>query len=92
MTSVRGYCNSVPFSGWDLGSSGGMTTAAATLSSVSRIPGHIARRWVVERTHSWINRFRKLLVSFEKKEESYLALLSLAAAMICWRQTISIYG
>jgi transposase len=60
--------------------------------SKSRIPGHIARRWVVERTHSWFNRFRKLLVSFEKKEESYLALLSLAAAMICWRQTISIYG
>jgi putative transposase len=60
--------------------------------SKSRIPGYIARRWVVERTHSWINRFRKLLVSFEKKEESYLALLSLAAAMICWRQTISIYG
>jgi transposase len=57
-----------------------------------RSPGHIARRWVVERTHSWFNRFRKLLVSFEKKEESYLALLSLAAAMICWRQTISIYG
>jgi hypothetical protein len=32
------------------------------------------------------------LVSFEKTQESYLALLSLAAAMICWRQTISIYG
>lgn len=55
-------------------------------------PGHKARRWVVERTHSWFNRFRKLLVSFEKTEASYLALLSLAAAMICWRQTISIYG
>jgi putative transposase len=55
-------------------------------------PDHKARRWVVERTHSWFNRFRKLLVSFEKTQESYLALLSLAAAMICWRQTISIYG
>jgi putative transposase len=55
-------------------------------------PGFKARRWVVERTHSWLNRFRKLLVSFEKKEESYLALLSLAAAMICWRQTIAIHG
>ena len=50
------------------------------------------RRWVVERTLSWFNRFRKLLVSFEKTEESYIALLSLAAALICWRQTISIYG
>lgn len=53
---------------------------------------HQARRWVVERTHSWLNRFRKLLVSFEKSEASYLALLFLAAALICWRQTITIYG
>ncbi len=50
------------------------------------------RRWVVERTHSWINRFRKLLVSFEKSKESFVALLSLAAALICWRQSIFIYG
>lgn len=55
-------------------------------------PEHKARRWVVERTHSWLNRFRKLLVSFEKTEASYLGLLSLAAAMICWRQTTVIYG
>ena len=55
-------------------------------------PGWKARRWVVERTHSWLNRFRKLLVSFEKTEASYVALLSLAAALICWRQTMSIYG
>lgn len=55
-------------------------------------PSHKARRWVVERTHSWFNRFRKLLVSFEKTEASYNALLSLAAALICWRKTVSIYG
>jgi putative transposase len=55
-------------------------------------PEHEARRWVVERTHSWLNRFRKLLVSFEKTEASYLALLFLAAALICWRQSVSIYG
>ena len=55
-------------------------------------PGYRARRWVVERTHSWLNRFRKLLVSFEKTEASYLGLLSLAVALICWRQTITIYG
>ena len=56
------------------------------------VPGYKARRWVVERTHSWLNRYRKVLVSFEKTEESYLALLTLAAAMICWRQTIIICG
>ena len=55
-------------------------------------PGWKARRWVVERSHSWFNRYRKLLVSFEKTEASYVALLSLAAALICWRQTITIYG
>jgi hypothetical protein len=31
-------------------------------------------------------------VSFEKTEEGYVALLALAAGMICWRQTIIIYG
>lgn len=55
-------------------------------------PGFRARRWVVERAHSWLNRFRKLLVSFEKTRESFEALLALASALICWRQTISIYG
>ncbi len=57
-----------------------------------RYPDSKPRRWVVERTHSWLNRYRKLLVSFEKTEASYTGLLQLAAALICWRQTISIYG
>jgi putative transposase len=57
-----------------------------------RYPDSKPRRWVVERTHSWLNRYRKLLVSFEKTEASYTALLQLAAALICWRQTIAIYG
>lgn len=43
------------------------------------------RRWVVERTHSWFNAYRKILISFEKLTASYLALLSLAAGLICWR-------
>jgi transposase len=44
-----------------------------------------ARRWVVERSHSWFNRFRKLLVRYEKKEANYLALAHCAAAIICFR-------
>lgn len=55
-------------------------------------PQREAKRGMVERTHSWLNRFRKLLVGFEKTKASYTALLSLAAALICWRQSISIYG
>jgi transposase len=50
------------------------------------------RRWVVEATHSWLNRFRKLLVRYEKLADSYEALLHLAAAIICWRKVAAIYG
>jgi transposase len=50
------------------------------------------RRWVVEGTHSWLNRFRELLVRYEKLVESYEALVCLAAAIICWRKIVAIYG
>lgn len=44
-----------------------------------------ARRWVVERTHSWMNNYRKLRVRYEKKAANFEALLQLAIAIICWR-------
>lgn len=57
-----------------------------------RHPHGRARRWVVERTHSWLNRFRKLLVRFEKTAASYEGLLQLACALIAYRQVIPICG
>ena len=45
-----------------------------------------ARRWVVERTHSWLNRFRRILIRWEKKADSYLALLHLACAVITYQR------
>jgi transposase len=48
--------------------------------------GYQPRRWIVELTHSWINRFRKLLVRYEKKACTYEALVHLACAIICWRK------
>ncbi|MDN3512253.1 MAG: transposase [Candidatus Jettenia sp.] len=56
------------------------------------IPGYKPRRWIVEVAHSWFNRFRKLLVRYEKLSETYEALLHLAAAIICWRKIGVIYG
>ena len=56
-----------------------------------RNPGHKARRWVVEACHSWLNRFRKLLVRYEKKDSNYLALLHFACAIIVWRQIIPVH-
>jgi len=43
-------------------------------------PRFKARRWVVERTHSWSNRFRRLLIRWEKRADNYLALLHLSFA------------
>ena len=47
-----------------------------------RHPHAKARRWVVERAHSWLNRFRRLLVRWEKKALNYEAMLHFACATI----------
>ena len=49
---------------------------------------HPARRWVVERTNSWHNRFRKLFTRYEKKEENYLGLVQLVNSLIVYRRLI----
>jgi putative transposase len=47
-----------------------------------------ARRWVVERTNSWQNKFRKLFTRYEKKDENYLTLVKLANSIIIYRRII----
>ena len=44
-----------------------------------------ARRWVVERTHSWMNRFRRILIRWEKKVENYFGMLHFDCAWITYR-------
>ena len=44
------------------------------------------RRWVVERTNAWHNRFRALLVRWERIAAHYLGLLHLACAIIAFQQ------
>jgi transposase len=44
------------------------------------------RRWVVERTNSWHNRFRGILVRWERKAVNYLALVQLACGLIAYQQ------
>ena len=44
-----------------------------------------ARRWVVERAHSWMNRFRRILIRWEKRPDTYAAMLHLACALITWK-------
>ena len=53
--------------------------------AIKRHAGFKARRWVVERTASWMNRFRRILVRWEKKAVNYLGLLHLVCAVITFR-------
>jgi transposase len=55
-------------------------------------PEFRCRRWIVEVAHSWFNRFRKLLVRYEKLTNTYEALLHMAAAIIAFRKVGVIYG
>jgi transposase len=42
-------------------------------------------RWVVERTLSWLNRFRRLKVRYERHADIHEAFETLACALICYR-------
>ena len=73
----------------------GFTAHISTRSAAARVrkrpAGGKARRWVVERSHSWLNRFRRLLIRWEKKAENYLGFLHFACALIAFR-TAGLFG
>lgn len=48
-------------------------------------PGGQARRWKVERTHAWHDRFRRLVVNWEQTLTSRYAFICLANALIAYR-------
>jgi putative transposase len=48
----------------------------------------VPRRWVVERTNSWHNRFRGLLVRWERQAANYHSLVQLACALIIFQQLV----
>jgi transposase len=53
-----------------------------------KYPSAKNKRWVVERTNSWHNRFRKLFTRYEKKAENYLGLVHLSCSIIIYRKII----
>ena len=53
--------------------------------AIKKEAGFKARRWVVERTHGWLNRFRRILVRWDKSPENYIAFLHFACALIALR-------
>jgi IS5 family transposase len=48
-------------------------------------------RWVVERTHSWMNRFRRLKIRYERRADIHLAFLHLGCALICWHFLVNLF-
>ena len=53
--------------------------------ALKRQAGFKARRWVVERTQRWMNRFRRVLIRWDKQADNYLAFLHFACALIAFR-------
>ena len=43
------------------------------------------KRWVVERTISWLHSFRRLRIRWERRDDIHMAFLTLAACIICLR-------
>jgi transposase len=53
-------------------------------------PDYKARRWVVEAFFSWLKRYRKVHVRYEKTLLSYLGLVTLACALIVLKKALVI--
>jgi len=60
-------------------------TRGEEAQAIKREAGFKARRWVVERTHSGMNRFRRILIRWEKRADTYLAMLHLTLGITTWR-------
>ena len=45
-----------------------------------------ARRWAVERTVSWLSKYRALLARYQEKAANYLGLLQFACVLIWFKQ------
>lgn len=73
------------FLGSDCGGAARLHLACARASQEAQ--QHNQRRHrIVEVAHSWFNRFRKLLMLYQNRERSFMALTRLAAAIIVFRK------
>lgn len=46
------------------------------------------RRWVIERTMSWLSGYRRLSPRYERDPRNYLVFLGLAAALCCYKRLV----
>lgn len=55
----------------------------ASLDSSQRLGRH---RWIVERTHAWMARLRRLTIRYERRDPIHLAFTLLGCALVCLNQ------
>lgn len=67
---------------WLWGKRIGVRIARKGIESSERL----GRRWVIERTMSWLNGYRRLNHRYERDPRNYLAFLGLAAAICCHKR------
>ncbi len=79
----RGYVLHIPYK-----RKRGEKEIKVTTQDCSNRKKHSPKRWVVERTNSWHNRFRKLFTRYEKKVENYLELVQFSCCLIIYRKII----
>jgi putative transposase len=70
----------------DYGLTPHIRTRGEEIAEKVRTPGWKARRWVVEVSHSWLNRNRGILIRWSKKDENHLALLQLSSGLIAFKK------
>ena len=80
----RGYVLHIPIKKKKKGTNNGKDKTGPILNVKKYSP----KRWVVERTNSWHNRFRKLFTRYEKKSENYLGLVQFSCCIIIYRKII----
>ncbi|MBA3242692.1 MAG: IS5 family transposase [Acidobacteria bacterium] len=44
------------------------------------------RRWIIERTNSWLQNFRRLVVRYERKVKNFEALVHMACALVALKR------
>ncbi|ELV7529415.1 IS5 family transposase [Edwardsiella ictaluri] len=57
-------------------------------SDASKTTNFKAYRWVVERRHSWMNRFRRVMTLWEKTSENYEAMLHFLRGLMVWNKIL----
>lgn len=61
----------------------GVRIARKGIESSQRLGRH---RWVIERTISWLTGYHRLNIRYDRKATHFLAFLTLAAALTCYKK------